>query len=379
MLYIMMKPASGQCNLRCRYCFYADEAARREIPSYGVMSLETLDNIIDKAYAAGEAACTFVFQGGEPTLRGLSFFEELIRLQRPHRERGLYITNTIQTNGLLIDEVWAAFLARNQFLVGLSLDGPQALNDALRVDAAGGGSYERICRAARMLQQAGAPFNIVTVVTKGLAGRAKEVYRSYLQNGWNYLQFIPCLDPYSEKPGGRPYSLTPEAYGDFLCTLFDEWYQDAARGRIVYIRYFENILGMLLGFPPESCGVCGLCAKEYVIEADGSVYPCDFYMMDDYRLGNINTDSFSRLDANPRQRQFLQRAAEGVEGCISCRWKMLCGGGCVRNRDNGQKIGQNYYCGAFQAFFEYTLPRFEELVCLARRNHGDWKINIEKE
>ena len=176
-------------------------------------------------------------------------------------------------------------MSQNHFLVGLSLDGTPEIHDALRPDPTGQGSYLRVKQAADLLQAAGAAYNIVTVVTKSVANSAKNIYNQYLQNGWDYLQFIPCLDPYGETPGQYAFSLTPEDYGTFLCDLFDVWYEDVRQGKIIYIRYFENILGMLLGFPPESCGVCGTCAKEYVVEADGSVYPCDFYVLDEWRPG----------------------------------------------------------------------------------------------
>ena len=371
MKYVMLKPASSQCNLHCKYCFYQDEAELRDVVSYGNMSLDTLAHVVQKICQSGDRECVFVFQGGEPTLRGLPFYEELIRLQQPYRKQGISISNTIQTNGLLIDEQWASFLAQNEFLVGLSLDGTEKINDSLRVDSRGDGSFRKIKRAAQLLEQANVPFNIVTVVTKKIAGHAQEVYKAYLDNGWRYLQFIPCLDPYGETPGLHPYSLTPDAYGKFLCKLFDLWYQDAILGEIVYIRYFENILGMLLGFPPESCGVCGTCAREYVIEADGSVYPCDFYVMDAYRLGNINRDTLVKIDANDRQKQFILRSRQKPANCISCRWKAFCNGGCVRNRDDGKTLRENYYCSAFHAFFDYTMPRFEKLAQLAKKRHDE--------
>lgn len=205
MVYVMIKPVSGQCNLRCKYCFYMDEAEHREVASYGRMSLATLQNIVKKTCEAAEKtrdACTFVFQGGEPTLRGLEFYQELARMQSPYRERGVIIYNTIQTNGMVLDQEWANFLAQNQFLVGLSLDGTAQINDALRTDACGRGSYSQIRQAAACLDRAKVSYNIVTVVTKEIAKSAKTIYNDYLNHQWFYLQFIPCLDPYGEPPGG---------------------------------------------------------------------------------------------------------------------------------------------------------------------------------
>lgn len=362
MLYVMIKPASGQCNLRCKYCFYQDETSLRDTPSYGNMTEKTLTNVIRKACSTGEKEFTFVFQGGEPTLRGLDFFKKVVELQNPYKEKGMTFFNTIQTNGLLIDEDWADFLAENQFLVGLSLDGTKAINDSLRIDAAGNGSYDRIKKTADLFTKKNVDFNIVTVISNEVAKNAKEIYREYLANGWTYLQFIPCLDPYEEKPGGHEHSLTPAGYGQFLCDLFDEWYTDVMKGDIIFIRYFENILGMLLGYPPESCGVCGTCAREYIVEADGSVFPCDFYVLDGYEIGNLNKDDFYKLANNERKLGFLERSLAKPEECIACQYRMLCNGGCIRNRDYAGNIGSNYFCESFKQFFAYSLPRFREII-----------------
>ena len=186
----------------------------------------------------------------------------------------------------------------------------------------------------------------------------------YLQNGWDYLQFIPCLDPYGETPGQYAFSLTPEDYGTFLCDLFDVWYEDVRQGKIIYIRYFENILGMLLGFPPESCGVCGTCAKEYVVEADGGVYPCDFYVLDPYRLGSLVTDDFPALDEKRGELGFVERSRFVSPECRDCPWFALCRGGCRRDREPMRGDGTlslNYFCPAYKAFFSYAYPRLAHL------------------
>ncbi len=294
-LMLLVKPVSGSCDLRCRYCFYADEAQKRGRASYGRMSAETLELLVREALSQAAGGCTFAFQGGEPTLAGLDFYEKLLELEKRYNRRHIPVQYAIQTNGCSLDRDWAAFFARNRFLVGLSLDGTREVHDAYRRDAAGEGSFQRVQRAAQLLQQAGVDFNVLTVVTNQTVRSIGKIYGYFKRSGLRYQQYIPCLDPLGEERGQTEYALTPEAYGEFLCRLFDLWYADLSHGDYVYIRYFENLAAMLLGRPPESCGMSGQCACGFTVEADGSVYPCDFYVLDPYLLGHIGEQSFAGM------------------------------------------------------------------------------------
>ena len=369
-LSLLIKPASGSCNMRCKYCFYADETQNRETALLGRMTPETLHTLVDKALAYGDGECTFAFQGGEPTLVGLDFFRDLTdyvaRHPNPKRIRVHY---AFQTNGYALDEAWAAWFAENHVLVGVSLDGPKEVHDRYRVDAAGKGTYNRVIASIRLLEKHHVDYNILTVVTAANARRARQLYDYFKKNGYRYQQYIECLDPIGEVPGGHDYSLTPERYEVFLKALFDAWYLDMKAGRYVYNRYFENLMMIFAGQGPESCNMRGVCGAQWVIEADGSAYPCDFYALDEWRLGNINTESFEAMEQKRADLGFIQWSTQVAEACRSCKWYALCRTGCRRNREpvTADSTGRNYFCSAYQHFFEYALPRLQEIYLLRYR------------
>ena len=364
---VMLKPASGLCNMRCRYCFYADEAAKRETSSFGLMSRETLGNVLKNVLSYAAGACNIVFQGGEPTLAGLDFFRDAVRLAEEYNINRCRISYAIQTNGLLIDHKWCEFLAENHFLVGVSLDGPKEIHDQNRPDASGKGTHNRVMHTVQLLKSHHVDTNILTVITSLTARNFQKIYGFYDRNGLEYQQYIPCFDPLGEERGQRPWSLTPERYEQYLKTAFDCWYRDAMAGKKKYHRYFDNLLFLLDGQYPETCGMMGFCGRQYVVEADGSVYPCDFYMLDDHKLGNLTADTVEKVDKRREELGFIQKSAVPDKTCPDCRWWSLCRGGCRRDRDYfEQGIGKNYYCPAYKAFFEYAYPRLVEVYKAVR-------------
>ena len=366
-LSLLIKPASGNCNMRCRYCFYADELDNREIRSYGKMSVDTMHTIVDKAMEYGDYECTIAFQGGEPTLAGLDFYRDLVAYVTAHENpKKLKIHYALQTNGYLINEEWAAFLGENHFLVGVSLDGLKEIHDRYRLDAAGKGTYQRVISAIRLLEKHQVEYNILTVVTAATARNGQKIYNYFKKNHFGYQQDIECLDPIGEEPGQHEYSLTPEKYGEFLKSMFDAWYLDMRSGTYVYNRYFENLMMIMAGQQPESCNMRGVCGKQWVFEADGSVYPCDFYALDQWRLGNIQENSFEEMDEKRDGLGFIQWSMRQQEGCQKCRWFGLCRNGCRRNREpvTAEHTNRNYFCKSYQMFFEYAYPRLEEIYQL---------------
>lgn len=365
----LIKPASGSCNMRCKYCFYADEQAKREVCSYGMMSLETMHRIVDKGLAFADRDCTFAFQGGEPTLIGLGFFRDLVEYAKVQpNPRRVKLHFAIQTNGYVIDEEWARFLGENHFLVGVSLDGTKEIHDRYRPDAAGNGTWNRVMGAIRLLENQKVDYNILTVVTAATARNSQKIYNFFKKNKMAYQQYIECLDPIGEEPGGHEYSLTPEKYETFLKGMFDAWYLDRKSGRYVYNRYFENLMMLLNGQMPESCNMRGVCGRQWVIEADGSTYPCDFYALDEWLLGNINTDSLEQMEKRREELGFIRWSEQIHEDCRSCRWLELCRGGCRRNREpvTGNSSGRNYFCSAYRGFFEYAYPRLQEIYQITK-------------
>jgi len=292
-LTILIKPASGSCNMHCQYCFYRDEQENRETASFGLMSRETAHVLIEKAFLEAEGSVTFAFQGGEPTLAGLEYYRDFTGFAAHHPKRnGTTVCYALQTNGYALTEEWADFFARNRFLVGVSLDGPKELHDRYRLDAVGKETYNRVKESLRLLEKYKVDFNILTVVTGSSARRAGKIYNYFRKEGYGFQQYIECLDPIGEIPGGHPWSLTPEKYGQFLKNLFDAWYFDRMSGKDTYNRYFENLLLMLDGQQPESCNMTGVCSSQWVVEADGGVYPCDFYVLDEWKLGSVHEQSW---------------------------------------------------------------------------------------
>ena len=361
---VLIKPASGMCNMQCKYCFYCDEARNREIASYGFMTEETLRKVIEKAIAYSDRACSFTFQGGEPCLRGLDFFKKAVEIQKKCNTKGVSVSNAIQTNGILLDREWVGFLKENGFLTGISLDGTAFTHDRFRVDAMGEGTFGRVMDGIELLREYGADFNILTVVNAVTAKKISHIYGFYKQKDFAYLQFIPCLNPLGKEKERFSYTLTPEAYGHFLKTLFDLWYNDWREGNMMHIQQFEEYVKMLLLMPPDVCGMSGVCSSQYAVEADGEVYPCDFYVLDEYKLGNLNEVSFAEIDKKRKELCFVEESARMHEDCKTCEYAPICRGGCRRHRNP-----KNQFCDSYHDFFGYTIHRLEEIALWYQKNH----------
>lgn len=363
---VLIKPASGACNMRCRYCFYNDEMANRATGVVGLMSLGTLETVVRRVLERAERECVFMFQGGEPTLAGLDFYRALEGFVAKYNTRALRVSYAIQTNGFAVDEEWAALFARMKFLVGLSLDGGRELHDANRRTPSGRGTFDAVMRAARLFERYGVEFNILTVVTGATARGALRLHNFFDAQGFRYQQYIPCLDPLCGADGDAHAALTSDQYATFLCRTFDAWYDDLVHGKYVYNRTFENYMAILIGRQPENCGMAGICSPQYVIEADGGVYPCDFYVLDEYRLGSILTDSFESLDARREELGFISRSRELHPDCRACPYLALCRGGCYRERVAvpGSDVPKNRFCAAYLKFFPYAGERLREAVRL---------------
>lgn len=365
-LSLLIKPASSSCNMKCKYCFYSDVASNREIANYGMMSGETIEIIIKKAFEYADTVINFGFQGGEPTLAGLGFFKEVVRLEKQYNVKRIKVHNAIQTNGLLINDEWAQFLHDNHFLVGVSLDGNQLIHDKYRLDGNFKGTFDRVLEATKILKKHKVEFNILSTVNIDVAKNIGKIYYFFKKQGFDYLQFIPCLDGFDEEHGKTEFSLSPEAYGEFLIELFKLWYVDVNSKKPISIRYFDNLVMMMGGYPPESCGMAGICSCYYMIEADGSVYPCDFYVTDEWKIGNIKTDGWDEMRRTETAKLFVETSKTPNEDCLKCEHFKLCRGGCKRNREpiSPGNPNKNYLCPAFKAFFDYAS---DDLAALAKK------------
>ncbi|HHU48901.1 MAG TPA: SPASM domain-containing protein, partial [Clostridiales bacterium] len=274
--------------------------------------------------------------------------------------------------GMIIDDKWAEFLKNNNFLVGLSLDGTKEIHDSGRVDYSGKGTFNSVMKTVDLLDNYNVEYNILTVVNSMVARLIKKIYNFYKKSGFKYIQFIPCLDPLSEKPGGYSHSLSPDRFAYFLKTLFDAWYKDIKSGIRISIRYFDNLISMLMGYTPEKCGMTGVCSIQYVVESNGGVYPCDFYVIDRWYLGNLRDKSFAEIGYSETAKEFVNVSRHIDPKCKECKWLNLCRGGCRRHREPfiADMPGLNYFCPSYMEFLEYASPRLIELARLFTINMG---------
>lgn len=367
-LTFLVKPASSLCQLRCRYCFYEDVAQCRAARSMGTMTRETARNLLCSAAQASAPGdvIQITFQGGEPTLAGLDFFRDFIAMERNIIPPGITVHHSIQTNGITLTKELADFFRSNRFLVGLSLDGAREFHDAFRVDPQGKGTWNRVMTALHELDMAGVDTNLLCVVTAPIARSPQKVYRSLNKLGSHPLQFIPCLDPLESPRGSMPYSLSPQRYGNFLCGLFDCWFRDWKDGHYVSIRLFDDYLRILAGMYPSTCAALGVCGSYLVVEGDGSLYPCDFFVLDEWYIGNINETSAAQAMNDPQSLRFLERGRTRPRVCASCAYFGLCRGGCPRDWTTFTSQGGNYYCSAFRHFFDHALPYLRQMAAAIR-------------
>ena len=361
---VLIKPASSLCNMNCKYCFYNDVSNNRNIKSYGIMSKDTSHKIIDRALEVctnGEIG--FSFQGGEPTLAKPDFFEDFIEYAQKARTSKVKYTYTIQTNGLLIDEQWCRFFKSNDFLVGISLDGIKETHDELRADNNKKGTYNRVMNSIKLLNKYEVPYNILTVITKYNARRPQSLWNMYEKNGFDYVQLIPCLSPLNMPYSDDLYTLDPRAYAEFLKTFYDIWLNKYNQGKYISVRMFDNLVKMCSGYPAEQCGMMGFCQAQSVIESDGSVYPCDFYVLDQYKGGNVHTDSFESIFKSDGFKTFMTDNSDKNPMCDTCEVKGFCNGGCKRYRYF--YFQEEGYCPQ-RDFLMHALPSMKQIAASLR-------------
>lgn len=363
-LNFLIKPASSLCNLRCRYCFYEDEGNNRTQKSMGIMKQTVVDQLLDDAFQAVDAGGTvsFAFQGGEPTVAGLDYFQQFVEKVRDRCPKNVTVSFSIQTNGTLLDEAWAEFFYREHFLVGISLDGFKENHNRCRVDAEGNDTWNRVVKTVRLLQKHQVESNALCVVTGTCARSPEKAYGELKKLGFTYIQFIACLDPIGMERGKMPFSLTPEAYGRFLCRVFDLWYADWKKGDYHSVRLFDDYIHILLEDGASTCATCGRCGAYFVVEADGSVYPCDFYVLDEWKMGRLGENSLSELAGSSQAKAFLRWGSDKPKECSSCRWRNLCNGGCKNDWVYMQEEAHNYFCESFHALLSHAETRLVEIA-----------------
>jgi uncharacterized protein len=391
-MHVMVKPTGALCNLDCTYCYYLSKQELLGKPESWRISDEVLEKFI-RQYFEGQnhKEVVFSWQGGEPTLLGLDFFKKVVELEKKYCPPHVRCENDLQTNGMLLDDAWCEFLHDENFLVGLSIDGPKHLHDAYRKDPTGQGSFDRGVRAAKRLKKYKVNFATLCCVNNRTARHPRQVYR-FLRDeiGSKRMQFIPIVEPvgfrqvapqrWDERfmprlgdPRAHPgnpssvvedWSVDPEDWGNFLCRVFDEWY--ATDLGEIYVNYFEAAVETWMGHASPLCTQGPMCGKGLALERDGSVYACDHYVYPEYRTGNINEKRLSEMAFSEIQERF-GKAKEGLLPgyCRRCEYQFACFGECPKNRfiktPDGEP-GLNYLCSGWKKFFSHINEPVQKIV-----------------
>jgi uncharacterized protein len=372
---VFLKPAGPRCNLACRYCYYVSKEDLHAKGEPARMADEVLERcIVQHIAACSDPVIRFSWHGGEPTILGLDYFRHVVALQRKHCPAGRSIANGIQTNGTLLNDDWCRFLAAEGFTVGLSLDGPAWMHDRCRVTKDGRPTHERAIRGYRLLQEHGVPCEILCVVNACNAGHATEVYRFFKELGAGYLSFLPLVERDPQTPTGvSERTVPPEAWGAFLCTVFDEWRaRDIGR---VKVQIFEETVRPAFGQEHTLCVFRKTCGGVPVVEHNGDFFSCDHFVDAEHRLGNIQSTSLADLLDDPRQKAFGQAKFDTLpQYCRQCSVLVMCHGGCPKDRflrtPDGEG-GLNYLCAGYQRFFTHCQPFVAEVAALWRRTESD--------
>ncbi|MCF8777303.1 anaerobic sulfatase maturase [Vibrio sp. IRLE0018] len=371
--HVLAKPIGPVCNLDCDYCFYLDKTEYYPQTKRFDMSDDALEAHIKSYIESQPVGCgevTFGWQGGEPTLRGVEFYQRAVALQRKHARAGMQIVNTLQTNGILLDDQWGDFLRRHHFLVGISLDGDKELHDHYRKTRSGKGSYDQVVRGLRVLQKHQVEFNVLTVVQNHNGAYGKRVYQHLKALGARFIQFIPIVEPVKGK-GVSSRSVSPEQFGQFMIDVFETWRQHDMGE--VFVSHFDNALGMQLGMPSSICVHAPQCGDNLVIEHNGDAYSCDHFVYPEFKLGNVRERDYPDLIETPIQQQFSLRKPMGSQlHCQGCSQRYLCHGACPAQRidDNGELslTAKHYLCAGYFAFFSHIQPYLRAMgECLRRQ------------
>lgn len=351
-LYVMLKPVGAHCNLACHYCYYLEKQHLYDDLPRHTMSEATLERFIEQYIAAQtQHEVLFTWHGGETFLRPLAFYRRALELERKHAG-GHAIDNCIQTNGTLITEEWARFLRDNHWLVGLSIDGPQEFHDEYRRTRQGRPTWAKVMHGIDLLNRYGVEWNAMAVVNDYNADYPHDFYQFFKQIGCHYIQFAPIVEP------PHPYTVSARQWGSFLCALFDEWVVSDVGD--YYIQIFDATLANWMGVTPGVCSLAETCGHAAAMEFNGDVYACDHFVLPEHRLGNIHSDTLTRMMYSPRQLAFGRAKRDALpRQCRECEWLFACHGECPKNRLLTTVDGEpnlNYLCEGYRQFFRHVAP-----------------------
>lgn len=371
-LYVMTKPAGASCNLACEYCYYLEKLQLYRHDARHVMSDEMLEHFV-KQYIESQTMqqVLFCWHGGETLMRPLSFYEKVIRLQRQYAQ-GRQIDNVIQTNGTMIDDRWAHFFHDQGWLVGVSIDGPEEFHDEYRRNKTGRPSWRQVMRGINYLNKHQVEWNAMAVVNDFNADYPLDFYQFFKDIGCHYLQFTPIVERISPHTDGRhlasmaddaqaelaDFSVTPEQWGHFLCTVFDQWVRNDVGS--TFVQLFDATLANWMGMEGSLCTMARECGHAGVMEYNGDVYSCDHFVFPEYKLGNIRDNTLTEMMYSERQRAFGQNKYRSLpQQCKSCQYLFACHGECPKNRFSETAQGEpglNYLCQGYYRFFEHVAP-----------------------
>ena len=370
-LYVLAKPVGASCNLRCKYCYYLEKSHLYRNAPARVMSDELLERFVQEYIQAQTMSqVLFTWHGGEPLMRPLSFYRKAVALQEKYAF-GRQIDNTIQTNGTLLTDEWCEFFKEHNWLVGISIDGPQEFHDEYRRTASDKPSWQKVMRGIRLLRKHGVEWNAMAVVNDFNAGYPLEFYHFFKEMGAKYIQFAPVVERMAAHSDGRhlatlvdqecpvaDFSVSPAQWGDFLCAIFDEWVRhDVGQ---TYVEIFDCTLANWVGERPGICVYAKECGHAGVMEFNGDVYSCDHFVFPEYKLGNIRDRTLVEMLYGEQQRQFsCIKHATLPKQCKECEWEFACHGECPKNRfvnDRYGNPGQNYLCSGYRHFYEHVAP-----------------------
>lgn len=370
-LYVLAKPVGASCNLRCKYCYYLEKSHLYRNAPARVMSDELLERFVQEYIQAQTMSqVLFTWHGGEPLMRPLSFYRKAVALQEKYAF-GRQIDNTIQTNGTLLTDEWCEFFKEHNWLVGISIDGPQEFHDEYRRTASDKPSWQKVMRGIRLLRKHGVEWNAMAVVNDFNAGYPLEFYHFFKEMGAKYIQFAPVVERMAAHSDGRhlatlvdqecpvaDFSVSPAQWGDFLCAIFDEWVRhDVGQ---TYVEIFDCTLANWVGERPGICVYAKECGHAGVMEFNGDVYSCDHFVFPEYKLGNIRDRTLVEMLYGEQQRQFSSlKHASLPKQCKECEWEFACHGECPKNRfvnDRYGNPGLNYLCSGYRHFYEHVAP-----------------------
>ncbi len=368
---ILIKPAGPDCNLACKYCFYLRKEELFTETRIHRMNDEVLEEMVRQMMTLGGQSVSFGWQGGEPTLMGLDFFKRAVEFQQRYGSAGQNVGNAIQTNGILIDNDWSRFLSRYHVLVGLSLDGPQHVHDHYRLTRNGKGSWELVVASAKRMMDHHVDVNALVVVSDYSANYAREIYEYLVDLGFTFLQFIPCVEPHPDRPGEvAPFSVSGEGYGQFLCNIFDVWKEGFVNGvPQVSVRWFDSLFATYVGVEIPECTLLPECGTYVVVEHNGDVYSCDFFVEPKWKLGNVLEDTLVDCLNSEKQREFGKIKCTLPNECRECRWYPHCHGGCPKDR-MGDPSRLTHFCTSYKMFFEHADTEFRNMAERWIANNG---------